>query len=200
LRGGSDALGLTRDLAVTGGDRDVELRLDPIQRVFLTLSWPESERPNPAIGSVRYSLILADGRTSSGHGNLDGFTLEHVPVGLHRLVVFTWAPEHFGELELPVVEGSDLHGDVRLRRSRRAHGRVVDVDGLPLSGVRVSLVDAPWPALESEDPCLGRTDLAGRFDVLLADRAEAVLDLSYEGRESLRVQVEAGRSVTWTLP
>lgn len=200
LRGGSDSLGWSRGQPLVGGDRDVEIRLEPMQMVSVSFVEPEEDLPSYSQGGLSYWLELEDGRVESGRGDVAGLTLKHVPIGHHRLSAFAWIPSRFGAVEFDVVEGLDPRAEVPLRRGRTAFGKVVDATGLPLHGALVRLLDMDWPSESDESPFVNRTDINGRFTIEIGDRDQADLEISLEDRSPVRVTVQADTPATWTLP
>jgi hypothetical protein len=200
LRVHSNETGTELRKLVHGGDRDVELRFDPLQRVVLIPVGPEGGRPivdDPLVHSVS---ALADGSIRRDRGSVDRLELVDVPPGTHRVAVFAGMPGQFACFELVIEAGEDLRLDVPMVPGFRTTGRVMDRNDVPMSGVRVRVVDAPWPDGAQDDPFDARTRPDGWFQVFLGDRPQTEVELSYEGRESVRVRVEADTPATWTIP
>lgn len=200
LLGGSDRIGWTKERSVVGGDRDVELRLDSMQRVFLTFVESEHNLPFEPEHSLSFELALEDGRARSGQGVSLEHTVDHIPAGKHRLGAFDRGLRQFALADLVVLPGQDLHARIQMQHTGTALGKVVDEAGLPLRGVCVSVPDSGWPTAKCDSPFASRTRVDGRFELYLGDRAQAVLELSCQGREPVRVLVEADTPETWTLP
>jgi hypothetical protein len=200
LRGGSDSLGWSRARPAVGGDRGVELRLEPTQTVSVMLVEPVESTPTFANGALSYRLELEDGRVESGRGDVAGLTLKHVPIGRHRLSAFAWIPPRFGAIEFDVGEGMDPRVEVRLESSRVAVGKVEDSTGVPVHGARIRHLELDWPSSSNDSPFEDRTDINGRFTVHIGNREAAELEISLEGRPPVRVVVQADTPATWTLP
>jgi hypothetical protein len=196
-------LGWSRAQSVVGGDRDVEIRLEPTQTVSVSFVEPEIGLPSYAQGGLSYWLELEDGRVESGSGNVAGLTLKHVPIGRHRLAAFASISPRFGAVELDVLEGQDTYAELRLRSSFTASGKVMDPSGMPLHGVLVRLPGMEWLSASEDSsfaPFVDRTDFNGRFTVHIGDRDQAELELSLEGRPPVSIHVQAHTPATWTLP
>jgi hypothetical protein len=185
---------------VRGGDRDIELQFDSVQHVVLDLLGPFGGPVRVSDEASHFVLFLSDGDTRDGVGSLTSIKMQDIPVGRHRACVFAGEPYLFGAMDVDVRAGSDVRLDVMLHPAFSTNGRVVDVSGEPLAGARVRLVDAPWPQLGSDLPFSSRSRSDGWFQVFLADRPRAELELSYEGREPVRVLVDADTPATWTIP
>lgn len=197
LRARDEALGEAVLDSVLAGDHDVELRFPGLQRVVFDLYSQTGGALQVSNPETFGRLLLSDGEKRQISGTRESIEVDGVPTGRHIAYVVAGEPGLFGWVEVDVVAGRDVRLDVTLRPAYSTRGRVVDEAGRPLSGVRVRLLDAPW---STHDGLTSWSRPDGSFDILLGDRSEAMLELSYEGRDSVRVRVQADTPATWTLP
>jgi hypothetical protein len=192
--------GSTAYVTAMGGNRDVILRFEAVEKVRVNARRSLATTKTPRLLGWKWFLALQDGGSDYGFELQDEFEIEGVPVGSHRLFLASREGELFGLGSLNVYPGVEGRIEVDLATANWVRGRVSHADGTPASGLSVELAEPSWPRELREAWARTLTTADGSFRVLCGLQHMAPLNISQDATLVLEVTARFGENNRIVLP
>jgi len=192
--------GMTPEVEVLGGERDIVLRFIGAQRLTVAPRFPAAAGLAASGHPFEWVLSKQDGPTLSGSERSAPFVIEEIWPGEHRLFLVAVEGSFFASAPVSVFPAIDPRVEPELQPARRARGRVLQADGSPAPDIQVRIVDPAWPALLVKHWGTAETDAGGSFELLVGHATEAMLAFSRNGRDLMRTLVASETPLEIRLP